>query len=110
MGRRAIFYSRDRHCRLVLGILPTKVTLNTLWAGGSFGRRATPNADYIGELAEIAKEANKASKVKAPIHLVWSREDDLKGGRYRPMFVHSVRAGLDTAGKIVAWQQRLVGQ
>jgi isoquinoline 1-oxidoreductase beta subunit len=90
----------------VLGILPTKVTLHTLWAGGSFGRRATPNADYIGELAEIAK----ASKTKAPIHLVWSREDDLKGGRYRPMFLHSVRAGLDAEGKIVGWQQRLVGQ
>lgn len=90
----------------VLGILPTKVKLNTLWAGGSFGRRATPNADYLGELAEIAK----ASKAKAPIHLVWSREDDLKGGRYRPMFLHSVRAGLDADGKIVGWQQRLVGQ
>ncbi len=90
----------------VLGILPTKVTLNTLWAGGSFGRRATPNADYIGELAEIAK----ASKAKAPIHLVWTREDDIKGGRYRPMFLHNVRAGLDAEGKIVGWQQRLVGQ
>ena len=90
----------------VLGILPTKVTLNTLWAGGSFGRRATPNADYIGELAEIAK----ASKAKAPIHLVWSREDDLKGGRYRPMFLHNVRAGLDAQGKLIGWQQRLVGQ
>ena len=90
----------------VLGILPTKVKLNTLWAGGSFGRRATPNADYIGELAEIAK----ASKAKAPIHLVWTREDDIKGGRYRPMFVHRVRAGLDAAGKLIGWQQRLVGQ
>lgn len=90
----------------VLGMLPTKVTLNTLWAGGSFGRRATPNADYLGELAEIAK----ASKAKAPIHLVWTREDDIKGGRYRPMFLHGVRAGLDAEGKIVGWQQRLVGQ
>src|SRR5262249_27068807 len=61
---------------------------------------------YIGELAEIAK----VSKQKAPIHLVWSREDDITGGRYRPMFVHRVRAGLDAEGKIVGWQQRLVGQ
>ena len=90
----------------VLGTLPHNISLHTLWAGGSFGRRATPNADYIGELAQIAKN----SKAKAPIHLVWSREDDLKGGRYRPMFLHSVRAGLDAQGKLIAWQQRLVGQ
>jgi len=90
----------------VLGKLPYNVSLHTIWAGGSFGRRATPNADYIGELAQIAK----ASNAKAPIHLVWSREDDLKGGRYRPMFLHNIRAGLDAEGKLIAWQQRLVGQ
>jgi len=90
----------------VLGTMPQNITLNTVWAGGSFGRRATPNADYIGELAQIAK----ISKTKAPIHLVWSREDDIKGGRYRPMFLHNVRAGLDAQGKLIGWRQRIVGQ
>ncbi len=90
----------------ILGTMPQNITLNTLWAGGSFGRRATPNADYIAELAYIVK----ASKAKAPIHLVWSREDDLTGGRYRPMVLHRVRAGLDKDDKIIAWEQHIVSQ
>jgi isoquinoline 1-oxidoreductase beta subunit len=90
----------------ILGLKPEQVKLNTVWAGGSFGRRATPNADYFGEAAAILK----ATGGKYPVHLVYTREDDIKGGRYRPMFYHKLRAGLDAGGKIVAWQQRLVGQ
>ena len=90
----------------ILGLKPEQVKINTLWAGGSFGRRATPNADYIAELAMIGK----ATGGKAPIHLVWTREDDIKGGRYRPMVVHKVRAGLDAGGNVVGWEQRVVGQ
>ncbi|MEN3382353.1 MAG: isoquinoline 1-oxidoreductase subunit beta [Hyphomicrobiales bacterium] len=90
----------------VLGLKPEQVTINTVWAGGSFGRRATPNADYFAEMAAIAK----ASGGKAPVHLVWTREDDIKGGRYRPMVYHRIRAGLDAAGAIVGWEQRIVGQ
>lgn len=89
-----------------LGLKPEQINLHTLWAGGSFGRRATPNADYFGEMAAIAK----ASSLKAPIHLVWTREDDVKGGRYRPMFLHKVRAGIDAQGNIVGWQHKSVGQ
>ncbi len=89
-----------------LGLKPAQVTLNTIWAGGSFGRRATPNADYFGEAAAIVK----ATGGRYPVHLVYTREDDIKGGRYRPMFYHKVRAGLDAQGKLVAWQHRLVGQ
>jgi isoquinoline 1-oxidoreductase beta subunit len=90
----------------VLGIKPEQVAINTLWAGGSFGRRATPNADYFAEMALIAK----ATGGKYPVHLVWTREDDIKGGRYRPMVLHKVRAGLDASGKIVGWQHRVIGQ
>jgi isoquinoline 1-oxidoreductase beta subunit len=90
----------------VLGVAPDKVTLNTVWAGGSFGRRATPNADYFAEAAAIVK----ASGAKYPVHLVYSREDDIRGGRYRPMFLHKVTAALDKNGGLVAWQHRLVGQ
>jgi len=92
-----------------LGVLPHRVRLNTEWAGGSFGRRATVNADYLRELAEIGKAAAKAN-VRQPIHLIWTREDDIRGGRYRPMVVHRVRAKLDGAGKLFAWEQRVVGQ
>jgi isoquinoline 1-oxidoreductase beta subunit len=90
----------------VLGIKPEQVKINTVWAGGSFGRRATPNADYFAEMAAIAK----ASGGKAPVHLVWTREDDIKGGRYRPMVYHRIRAGLDAAGSIVGWDQKIVAQ
>jgi isoquinoline 1-oxidoreductase beta subunit len=90
----------------VFGVRPDQVKINTLWAGGSFGRRATPDADYFAEMAAIAK----ASGGRAPIHLVWTREDDIKGGKYRPMVLHRVRAGLDGAGGIVGWEHRIVSQ
>lgn len=88
------------------GLDPRKVKIHTLFAGGSFGRRANPPSDYIVEAVHTAR----ALGGRAPIHLVWTREDDLKGGFYRPMFAHRVRAGLDDRGHPVAWHHRLVGQ
>jgi isoquinoline 1-oxidoreductase beta subunit len=90
----------------VVGLPPEKVELHTLVAGGSFGRRATPDADVAGEAASIAK----AIGGRQPVKLVWTREDDIRGGRYRPLFVHRLRAGLDASGRIVAWEHRVVGQ
>jgi isoquinoline 1-oxidoreductase beta subunit len=90
----------------ILGTTPDQVRIHSTWAGGSFGRRATPNADYIAEAASILK----ASGGKRPIHLVWTREDDIKGGRYRPMFYHAIEAALDPNGGIAAWKHRIVGQ
>jgi isoquinoline 1-oxidoreductase subunit beta len=90
----------------VLGIKPEQVKINTLYAGGSFGRRATTSADYIVEAVAIAK----ASGGRRPVHLVWTREDDIKGGYYRPMVYHKVRAGLDQDGAIVAWDHHIVAQ
>jgi len=90
----------------VLGLTPDKVQLHTLMAGGSFGRRATPTADVAFETASIVK----AIAGRAPVKLLWTREDDIRGGRYRPLFVHRLRAGLDDAGRIVAWEHRIVGQ
>ncbi|MGF1610978.1 MAG: molybdopterin cofactor-binding domain-containing protein [Kiloniellales bacterium] len=90
----------------VLGLEPQQVTINTLFAGGSFGRRATPDADMVTEAAEIAK----AIGGRAPVKLLWTREDDIKGGRYRPMYYHTLKAGLDKDGAIVAWMHRIVGQ
>lgn len=90
----------------ILGLKPEQVKIQSLYAGGSFGRRANPPADYVAEAATILK----AIDGRAPVHLVWTREDDIKGGYYRPMFYHSVRAGLTADGKIAGWDQRIVGQ
>ncbi len=90
----------------VLGLKPEQVKLNMLYAGGSFGRRANPHADYVVEAAAIAK----AIAGRAPVKLVWTREDDTRAGYYRPMYFHALKAGLDAQGNIVAWQHRIVGQ
>jgi isoquinoline 1-oxidoreductase beta subunit len=90
----------------ILGIRPEDVTINTQWAGGSFGRRAVYNADYVAEVANIVK----ALGTEQPVKLVWTREDDIKGGYYRPMYVHKVRVGLTETGEIAGWQHRVVGQ
>ncbi|MDL1863541.1 xanthine dehydrogenase family protein molybdopterin-binding subunit [Betaproteobacteria bacterium PRO7] len=90
----------------LLGIKPEQVHLNMLYAGGSFGRRACAKSDYVLEAAAIAKAAGG----RTPVKLVWTREEDTKGGFYRPLYVHTLKAGLDSAGNIVAWQHRIVGQ
>ncbi len=90
----------------ILGIRPEDVSINTLWAGGSFGRRGVYNADYVAEAAQIVKALGTSD----PVKLVWTREDDIKGGYYRPMYVHKVKVALGDDGKIAAWQHRIVGQ
>lgn len=88
------------------GLRPEQVWIHTMFAGGSFGRRANPVSDYIVEGVHVAK----ALGGRTPIHLVWSREDDIRHGRYRPMYVHRVRGGIDERGDPIAWHHRLVGQ
>lgn len=83
-----------------------KIRINTMLAGGSFGRRATPNADYQVEAA-LAFAVTDRSR---PVKLVWSREDDLRSGFYRPAFGHKVKVGLDADGNIVAWDHQIAGQ
>jgi len=85
---------------------PEQVKLNMLFAGGSFGRRANPHADYLVEATQIAK----AIDGRAPVKLVWTREDDMRAGHYRPMYYHALKAGLDAQGNVIAWQHRIVGQ
>ena len=89
-----------------LGMKPEQVKLNMLYAGGSFGRRANPQSDYVLEAVQVAK----AIAGRAPVKLVWTREDDMRAGYYRPMYCHALKGGLDAQGNIVAWQQRIVGQ
>lgn len=91
------------------GLKPEQVTLNTMMAGGGFGRRAVPTSDYLVEAVNIAK-ANVAAGRSGPVKVMWSREDDIKGGYYRPSHVHRAELGLDAKGKIVAWNHTVVGQ
>ncbi len=87
----------------ILGLKPEQVEIKTLYAGGSFGRRANPTADYNAEAAMAFAVSGK----KVPVKLVWSREDDMKGGYYRAMSAHRAKIGLDADGKIVGWDHRL---
>jgi isoquinoline 1-oxidoreductase beta subunit len=89
-----------------VGMKPEQVKINMLYAGGSFGRRANPQSDYLVEAAHVAKAING----RAPVKLQWTREDDMRGGYYRPIYYHVLRAGLDASGNPVAWQHRIVGQ
>ncbi|MEW5708567.1 MAG: xanthine dehydrogenase family protein molybdopterin-binding subunit [Pseudomonadota bacterium] len=91
----------------IAGLPPERVQIHTLLAGGSFGRHANPTADYIAEGVAVAVATRPLG---APIRLLWTREDDIRGGYYRPLYVHRIAAGLDAAGRPVAWQQRIVGQ
>lgn len=90
----------------LLGLKPEQVKINTLLGGGSFGRRGNPSADWTTELGYAAKAING----KAPVHLLWTREDDIKGGFYRPMVLHKVRIGLTKDGAISGWDHRLVSK
>jgi isoquinoline 1-oxidoreductase subunit beta len=87
----------------VLGLKPENVKLNTTLAGGGFGRRANPASDYIKEACVIAQKA------KLPVKTIWTREDDIRGGYYRPMMVHRAEIGLDASGAIVGWNHAIVG-
>ena len=94
----------------VTGLKPEQVTIHTLYAGGSFGRRANPHSDYVVECAEIVARLAKAGVRNVPVKLVWTREDDMRAGYYRPAYLHTLKAGLDAEGRIVGWQHRIVGQ
>jgi isoquinoline 1-oxidoreductase beta subunit len=91
------------------GLKPEQVTLHTMMAGGGFGRRAVPTSDFVVEAVNIAK-AYRASGRQGPVKLIWSREDDIKGGYYRPSHLHRAEIGLDAQGNILAWDHTIVGQ
>ena len=88
----------------VAGLKPEQVTLHTTLLGGGFGRRANPSCDFVTEATEVAKAA------KVPVKVVWTREDDIRGGWYRPMWYDHFAAGLDASGNPVAWTHTIVGQ
>ncbi|GAB3347133.1 xanthine dehydrogenase family protein molybdopterin-binding subunit [Lysobacter tyrosinilyticus] len=88
----------------ILGLKPEQVQIHTTFLGGGFGRRATPTSDFVTEAVHVAKAAG------APVKTVWSREDDIRGGYYRPAYVHDARIGVDAKGMPIAWQHGIAGQ
>jgi isoquinoline 1-oxidoreductase subunit beta len=89
----------------VLGVKPDQVTFHTEMAGGGFGRRATPDSHVQRETAAIAKRLRGT-----PVKLIWSREDDVQGGYYRPMHAHRIEIGIGPDGMPLAWRHVIVGQ
>jgi isoquinoline 1-oxidoreductase beta subunit len=88
----------------LLNVKPEQIEITTPFLGGAFGRRGSFDSEWIIEAVHIAKASGKLIK------LVWSREDDIQGGYYRPAYLHSVRIGMDKNGSPIAWQHRVVGQ
>jgi len=88
----------------ITGLKPEQVDIHTTFLGGGFGRRATPNSDWVSEAVHVAKAAG------APVKTVWTREDDVRGGYYRPMVLHRVRAAVGSDGLPAAWDHTIVSQ
>ena len=88
-----------------LGLKPEQVTFHTEMAGGGFGRRAVTDSHVQREAAAIAKRLRGT-----PVKLVWTREDDVQGGYYRPMHFHRVEVGVGPDGLPIAWRHVVVGQ
>ena len=101
------FQTIDRANAAKTASLPNeKVQLHTTFLGGGFGRRATPQSDFVVEAVHVAKALGPPAKVK----VVWTREDDMQGGWYRPAFLHAIEGGIDASGNPVSWTSRSVGQ
>jgi isoquinoline 1-oxidoreductase subunit beta len=92
-----------------LGMKPEQVEIVVQMGGGGFGRRAVPSAEYVREAAHVAK-ALVASGQRAPVKVIWSREDDMKAGYYRPFTVHHAEIGFDASGNVLGWDHRVVSQ
>ncbi len=88
----------------VSGLKPEQVEIHTTFLGGGFGRRANPRSDFVTEAVQVAVAVGK------PVKVVWTREDDMQGGNYRPMWADRIEAGIDKDGKPVAWRHTIVGQ
>jgi isoquinoline 1-oxidoreductase beta subunit len=87
----------------ILDLPPEQVEIHTTFLGGGFGRRANIASDFVSEAAHVAKGLDR------PVKVVWTRDDDIRGGYYRPLAVHRLEAALDPAGGApLGWRQRIV--
>ncbi|WP_159473133.1 xanthine dehydrogenase family protein molybdopterin-binding subunit [Dyadobacter sp. 3J3] len=85
----------------ITGFPPEKVTVEITRQGGGFGRRLA--ADYSIEATHVSK------LMKAPVKVVWTREDDMTGGTYRPAVRYRFEAALDKTGQLIGYKLRGVG-
>ena len=85
----------------ILGIAKDKVKLHDMLMGGGFGRRGNRDVDFIIDAVLMSKEAGR------PVKVIWTREDDVHNGRFRPISAHSLKAGFDASGKLTAWHHRI---
>lgn len=85
-----------------LGIAESKVKFNGMLLGGGFGRRGNRDVEFIVDSVLMSKAAGR------PVKVMWTREDDVHAGRFRPLYVNRIRAGLDDKGRIIAWHHRVV--
>jgi isoquinoline 1-oxidoreductase subunit beta len=85
----------------ILGIPRDKVKLHDMLMGGGFGRRGNRDVDFIIDAVLLSKEAGR------PVKVMWTREDDVHNGRFRPISAHYVKAGFDPSGKLTAWHHRI---
>ncbi len=83
-----------------LDIKPENVTVHIMFVGGGFGRRLF--------LDQVLEAVNLSKQVKRPVKVVWTREDDMAGGPFRPATYSVLKAGFDAAGKPVAFQHKVV--
>jgi isoquinoline 1-oxidoreductase beta subunit len=90
----------------IFGVKPEQVKIHTMFLGGGFGRRANLASDFVVEAAHVAKKLDPDQ----PVKLVWTRDDDIRGGYYRPLAVHRMEGALDAAGHPAAWRHRIVSQ
>lgn len=99
------FQTMDRNAAAaVAGLKPEQVTLETTFLGGGFGRRACTGSDFVIEAVQVAKAIGR------PVKVIRTREDDMRAGYYRPMWLNKVSACLDEQGLPLAWHHRIVGQ
>jgi isoquinoline 1-oxidoreductase beta subunit len=99
------FQTIDRaNAAKIAGLSLEKVQLHTTFLGGGFGRRANPQSDFVVEAVHVAKAAG------VPVKVIWTREEDMAGGWYRPAFLHAIEGGIDASGNAASWRSRLVGQ
>jgi isoquinoline 1-oxidoreductase beta subunit len=86
----------------LLGIERSNITLHQHFLGGGYGRRS--QQEVVIDAVRLAKAVGK------PVKLIWTREDDVTGGKFRPMTAHHIEAGFDASGKLIAWHHRVVAE